>query len=706
MSATQAAALPALRDELVLQAGAPAEDGAPTWTLHDPPANRFFQIGWPAFEMLSRWSLGDADRIAAAVNAETTLQLDGEDVQALAGFLLSNHLVASRGAQARERLATARDMLYPGWFRQLLTSYLFFRVPLLRPQAILEWMYPSIRWLYARAVAYALVILALVGFYLAARNIDSLLSTFPHFWSVEGAIWLAVSIAAAKVLHEFGHAFTAYRYGCQVSTMGIAFMVLWPVLYTDTNHAWTLTSARQRLAIGAAGMVTELGLAVIALFAWSVLPDGPWKSAAFLLATTTWIMTLAVNLNPFMRFDGYFLMSDWFGIENLHERSFALGRWWLREFLFALGEPPPEAATPSRRRLMVGFAFGVWLYRLILFLGIALLVYHFFFKLLGIVLMLVELVWFIGRPVWRELREWSRRSGHIRMNFALLRTLTLMTVAAGALLMPWRWEVAVPGLIQAERYAALEAPSEGQIAAILAAPGDPVEPESPVIRLASPDLEFEIARATRELQLLNWQSEVQSVDDELSQQRLILRQQLQEAEQALAALLDTARDMELKAGVTGIVTAVAEPLAVGDWVARGEPLAFVADTAQPAISVYIYEEDIHRVRTGATARFYADDVDIPSIECHIGEVESTSVVELESPLLASAYGGPVAAAADGQGRLIPTRSVFRAALRGCAAFAPPNRVLTGIAQIHGEPQSLAERLWSTAYGVLLRESGF
>ena len=50
-----------------------------------------------------------------------------------------------------------------------------------------------------------------------------------------------------------------------------------------------LTSRRKRMAIGIAGVTAELGLAFIATFLWSFLPDGALRSAAFLVATTTWV---------------------------------------------------------------------------------------------------------------------------------------------------------------------------------------------------------------------------------------------------------------------------------------------------------------------------------------------------------------------------------------------------------------------------------
>nr|WED68047.1 hypothetical protein PJ912_17895 [Pectobacterium colocasium] len=95
----------------------------------------------------------------------------------------------------------------------------------------------------------------------------------------------------------------------------------------------------------------------------SFLPDGMLRSAAFMLATTTWIMTLAINLSPLMRFDGYFLLSDGLQMPNLQNRGFAIGRWQMREWLFGLGDAPPEHFPRWLQRTLVGYAFAVWIYR-------------------------------------------------------------------------------------------------------------------------------------------------------------------------------------------------------------------------------------------------------------------------------------------------------------------------------------------------------
>ncbi len=77
------------------------------------------------------------------------------------------------------------------------------------------------------------------------------------------------------------------RYGCRVPSLGVAFMLLTPMLYTDVSAASALQNRRQRLAIGAAGVIVELAIVAIATLAWSFLPDGPLRSVAFMLLRVT-----------------------------------------------------------------------------------------------------------------------------------------------------------------------------------------------------------------------------------------------------------------------------------------------------------------------------------------------------------------------------------------------------------------------------------
>lgn len=96
------------------------------------------------------------------------------------------------------------------------------------------------------------------------------------------------------------------------------------------------------------------------------------------------------------------------GIENLQERSFQLARWKLRYWLFGVIEDKPELLPRNLEAKLICYAWITWLYRLILFLGIALLIYQFFFKVLGLILFAVEIIGLIMMPCLREIKYWWR----------------------------------------------------------------------------------------------------------------------------------------------------------------------------------------------------------------------------------------------------------------------------------------------------------
>ena len=91
--AARAAALPPLREEIAIFPGPATLDGSPSYTLHDPVRNRFYRLGWPEFEILSRWNGMSAQALVDRVNEETPLQIEPEEVDELRRFLLSSDLL-------------------------------------------------------------------------------------------------------------------------------------------------------------------------------------------------------------------------------------------------------------------------------------------------------------------------------------------------------------------------------------------------------------------------------------------------------------------------------------------------------------------------------------------------------------------------------------------------------------------------------------
>ncbi len=697
--------LPPLRDDLRLLPGPRARDGSPTYTIHDPVRNRYHRLSWQAFEMLGRWRAGTGAALCAAVAAETTLTPGRAEVVQLVQFLRANVLVDMQSPSDREMWTRQAAAMRAGWSRWLLHNYLFFRIPLVRPDGFLRRAWPLARGLYTPAVAWLMGALAVAGIFLVARQWDSFVHTFTQFSSLEGLAWMGAALVVSKILHELGHAFTAHRYGCRVPTMGVAFMVLWPVLYTDTSDGWRLTDRRQRLAIGAAGVTVELCVAVLATFVWAFSDDGPLRSAAFFLATAGWTASLAINLNPFMRFDGYYLLADWLDEPNLQPRAFALGRWALREILFGLGDSPPEPLPRGRRRVLVAYAWATWIYRLVLFLGIALLVYHFFIKVIGILLFVVEIAWFILKPVTSEVRVWWSRRKDLRPTINVAVTLGLLVLLLAAVAVPWRTTVALPAVLEAVRSHDLHAPEPARVARVLVEPGTVVRAGDPLVILEAPDLAFQLTLARLRLAVTQLTLDRSSADDTLRAEVPLLAADLQRLLAEEAVLVARDGRLTLTAAVAGRVTDVMPGLRAGLWVEPRAVLLRVVGRDSARIVAYAGQDDLPRLTSGAAARFHPDDALAPAVTGRVTVIDGINRPVLDHALLAADQGGAIATRQDAERRLKPERSLYRVVAEPDGASAP-DQLRRGTLRVEGQAESLLVRLWRTVAGVLIRESAF
>ncbi|WP_431855224.1 HlyD family efflux transporter periplasmic adaptor subunit [Azospirillum sp.] len=703
-AAPEARPLPPLREDLRLMPGPRGADGAPTWTLHDPAANRFLRIGWLEFEILQRWGLGSAAAVAAAVRRATPIAAQEEDVLEVARFAARCELLQSAEPAGSGRLARTVEARRVGAAKWLLKNYLFVRIPLLAPDRFLTATLPLARRLFSRGFLAVVALAALLGLYLIGRQWDTFTHSFLHLLTLDGIVLGGGALLVAKVVHEFGHAYAARLAGCRVPAMGMAFMVMVPVLWTDTTDAWRLTSRRRRMLIDAGGMLAELTLAAFAALAWSVLPDGGLRTGVFLLASTSWVMTLAINLNPLMRFDGYFLLSDALDLPNLQDRAFALGRHWLRETLFGFGDPPPEHPTPGRRRFMIGYALAIWVYRFSLFLGIALLVYAMFFKLLGVFLMAVEIGWFIVRPVVAELRVWAARRRDLRWNARSVTTLAAASLLLAAFLVPWRTQVTAPAVLKAERQAVLYALHPGRIASMPDAPGATIAEKAAAFVLDSPDLGFRIAQAERRVRLQQTLAIAQQADPEQASRLPLTWQEMESAAAELETLAAQKREMTVRAPFAGRLAELPEHLRPGAWVAAREPLGLLVADGTTVAEGFVTEAEVARIAPGAPARFIPDDGG-PELPLRLESIDVTAAPELETPELATTHGGGVAVRPAANGKLIPAEAVYRIVLAPAASL-DIRRTLRGTVVVEGRRSSWLERLRRNAYGLLIRESGW
>ncbi len=693
--------LPALREDLQLLEGARRPDGSAGWLVFDPVRHRYFEIDRKSELMLRHWRAHSVGDLLASVGPDTELSLDAVD--ALLRFLFANSLTEAPPDGDFRNYAVQANAAKRSLLKSALHNYLFIRIPLARPHAFLKRtqrltapFFTAQWWAFIGVVAAA-------GLYLASRQWDQFVHTFLYFFNLQGLAFYFLALGAVKIAHELGHAYAATRYGCRVTTMGVAFLVMFPVLYTDTTDSWKLASRRKRLAITGAGVAVELMIAAVATFLWAFLDDGPARSAAFFLATVSWTMSLAVNLNPLMRFDAYYFLSDAIGVQNLQARSFALGRWALREALFGFGDPPPEAMGGRRRAGLIAFAWAAWVYRFFLFVGIALLIHHFFFKPLGAALLVVELGWFIGAPVINEMNEWLGRADAMRLNPRTLRAGAFAAIALALTALPWRTDVRIPAVLEASGHISLYVHRPAIVAARHAASGDTVSTGDILFELRSPALEFDIAQTRRRIGAVRARLSRIAADAGDRGQTIVLGRELQSLQSRLAGLGKERALLTVRAPFDGVIVDMKSTLAPGRWAHDGSPLADIVSTEGARIRGLVRADDVSRIRPGARAVFVPDLIERAKVPGAIAAIDGANAPVVAMPALASRYGGPVAVSEVAQS-LTPLGAWYPVTMTIDGVAAAPTQTVRGEIRARGEAESAAVKIWRRIVHVLIRES--
>jgi len=698
--------VPALRDDLEILRTNSREDGSPAWLIYDALRNKYFTLGLTAFKLIKHWVAGQD-----IVNFEKKIKQEGLDVSKdeivqFIGFLQSNNLIIQPGDKGVMNLMQQKLTTKQSWWMYVIHHYLFFKFPLFKPDAWLDRTLKYVKFFASKKFRYITYILGLIGLMVVMNQFEQFLTTFTYFFSTEGFFYYLITLVFIKSLHELGHAYVAKHYGCQVPSIGIAFLVMFPFLYTDTSDAWRLRDHRERLFINFAGILTEFHIAILSIFLWAVLPEGVLKSAAYFLATTSLISSITINVSPFMRFDGYYIFSDWLKVENLHPRSFALAKWWLREFLFGLNVPAPEILNPARRNALIIFAFFTWTYRFFLFLGIAFLVYHFAFKLLGILLFIIEIYWFILKPIITEVKQWWSIRKMIQFNQKVLRTMIFLGLGLFLLIFPWKSSLKIPAVYEVENYTKIFSPYDGRIEKIFVKKNEIVKKGQILIQLHSSKLEEEIVTTTRKIILAKREIGTLSQSAGNLDKYLTLSQQLVSLQTELLGLKTSQSKLVLRSPIAGQIKDF-EQLSVKQWVNHTTPLMMIVNYDQGRVRGLINDSQIKRFQTNVSAKFIPNDGQHDSVKLMSKHIDLSAVQTLPYLALSSNHGGPIGIRnlTKGQFKERPEESYYLTEFK--VLNTPKTKIeIPGYVFLSGSYYSPLVELVKNTIAILRRESGF
>ena len=698
--------VPYLRQDLEIFRGNSREDGLPAWLLYDAVRNKYFSLGLTAFKLIKNWKGGeDIKNFEKKINS-SGIATSEEEIKSFINFLHQNNLIIQPTGQNIAYLMQQKNSMKKSWLMYAIHSYLFFKIPLFKPDDWLSKTLKYVKHFASKKFRNLVYLFGLIGLFLVFQQLETFKSTFLYFFSFQGLMLYFLTLVFVKCLHELGHAYIAKHYGCRVSAIGIAFLVFFPFLYTDTTDAWRLRNHKERLLINFGGILTELHLAIIATFLWAVLPDGGFKSVAFFIATTSWISSLTINVSPFMRFDGYYVFSDWLKAENLQPRSFALARWKIRESLFGLNHPPPEEINPSRRWTFIVYAWTTWVYRFFLFLGIALLVYHFAFKILGIILFVIEIHWFILLPIIREIKNWYKLKSEIKFNKQTTRTLIILLSFFMILFLPWKSSLKIPAVYVSEQYSKVYAPYPSKIKKILVNKDDTVEKGQELIELYSPDLDREIFSISRKIQLTKTKINRLSKSAGNMDQFLTLQQSLIALQTEMTGLTRIKNKLIIKAPIKGKIKDFYD-LSEGMWVSNFDQLLEIVHYGTGKVRGFIKEEQIERFLKKNPAVFIPNDGIHDKVYLVSKSLDLSAITNLPYISLSSAHDGPVAVRnfTGGKFQYRPETAHYIAEF-DLAKKSEIQFELPGYVHIKGSRYSPFANLTKGVIAIIVRESGF
>lgn len=552
--------------------------------------HRFDRQAWRIIRLLDgRITLEQLwQRLASEAGADTPSQ---EDILALLGQLHGLDLLASESlpdlaeaAQRERRLARQRR-----WQRYL--NPLALRIHLFDPDRFLMRLVERLRPVLNGRGALLWLAWVLPALVLAVSHGHELVSNFgERMLAFDNLLLLWLIFPLVKALHEIGHGVACRLRGGEVHDMGIMLLIFLPVPYVDASSSWAFTAKRDRVLVGAAGMLVELALAAGALYLWLWLEPGTPRAIAYDVAVLASVTTLLFNGNPLLRYDGYYIASDALEIPNLAQRATRYWGYLLERWVLHRPEPLSPVMAPGERWWFACYAPLSFAYRLFVLFSIAVFVSSKYFAI-GIFIALWSIGAGLGLPIYRGFLWFRQALGEPRFGsrarragLAFAGALALLIVA-----LPLPHHTQVEGVLWLPESGVVRAGEAGFVAHIEAAPGSEVAAGTPLLALDDATLAAHILARAARVEAARIRYDAARLDNPVRGQELASELAREQAE--LATLKERARRLEVASAAPGRLWLEGSDDLAGQWVKQGQVLGYVIPPAAPRVRVIVDQPD-------------------------------------------------------------------------------------------------------------------
>lgn len=390
---------------------------------------------------------------------------------------------------AHRSLEIKRHKKWQQWLRPL-----SIKIPLLDPDQLLSKSVPLLAPLFHPIIlAFWFVLTAYAGVTTLLNTPELVIHWQSRFTDPQNLLWLLFLYPFIKALHELGHAFMTKIWGGEVNEMGIMLLAFQPVPYVDTTSSLRFEKKIQRILVGAAGIMVELLLASIALLYWANSEAGFYRDIAFNVAVIGGISTLFFNGNPLLRFDSYYILSDFIEIPNLSSRSNQYLGYLIKRYMLGMHASHSPVTAHGERKWFITYGITSGIYRLFITFTIVLWIAKQFF-ILGVILAVWVLIMQLFYPTVTQLSKLLMeviKTGKVRR--LLIVTLSFLSLIIFAFTIPIPQSTFVKGVIILPEDAQVRAKSTGFVVSIEHSNGTFVNAGEPLLILEDTQLKTTLA---------------------------------------------------------------------------------------------------------------------------------------------------------------------------------------------------------------------
>jgi putative peptide zinc metalloprotease protein len=419
---------------------------------------------------------------------------------------------------------------------------------------------------------------------------------FVEFW---------VLLFGLGFIHESAHGLTCKHYGGEVHNMGLMFLYLTPAFFVDVTETWVSATKIQRLATIIAGIWIEMVVCGIAMIVWTnTQPSVFVHDLAYKVILITGLAVIVMNLNPLLKLDGYYFLTEMIGIPDLKERSTSFVSAWFQNSILRL--PAEVPAVPRRRApLFVAYAVISGAYSYLVLFFVVRFSYNVSSKLMAEFALIpagalaiaifrsrLKSLWVVMKQFW---------SAHLSGGFWLKpRTLVIGTVLLVVLFVPvLRERESAYFVVEAADPMTLHAAVNGRIDAVYVREGEEVRRGQPLLRMSSVDVTGMSSSARAAMGTAHFDA----FEAQLAGQSIGSAAEGEEAARRSGGLADEAQaSLVVRATVDGRVLTPQPDSLMNQQVGSGEALLTlaggVAGEVQRRVRVFIPAGEMNRIQAG------------------------------------------------------------------------------------------------------------